>query len=249
MSRNPTLVTVPCFSGAPWELEQLEPLSNFELRTMRLPEARDSIEAYADFVARQVEGLDSYVLIGDSFGAIVSLALAVRRPTGLEAVVLSGGFATDPVTNPVIKLKTNMSRILPGPLYRQLVLRFHADALSSEFDAEGSIPWTREDSRQLFLENTPWRSYVSRLKAAYAANYVDRLAKVQAPTLILTPEDDQLIGPEAARIMREGIPDARERVLKRTGHMFRFSHPIRYATAVKDFLNGAGICSSIPEAA
>jgi hypothetical protein len=46
----PTIVTVPCFSGAPWDLETLEPLSGLSLRTMRLPEGRDSIEDYAGFV-------------------------------------------------------------------------------------------------------------------------------------------------------------------------------------------------------
>jgi hypothetical protein len=29
----PTVVTVPCFSGAPWELEKLTPLSHLPLKT------------------------------------------------------------------------------------------------------------------------------------------------------------------------------------------------------------------------
>jgi ubiquinone/menaquinone biosynthesis C-methylase UbiE len=36
---------------------------------MRLPEGLDDIERYADFVSEQVADLDSYVLLGDSFGA------------------------------------------------------------------------------------------------------------------------------------------------------------------------------------
>ncbi|GAA3157219.1 hypothetical protein [Nonomuraea salmonea] len=36
--------------------------------------------------------------------------------------------------------------------------------------------------------------------------------------------------------MRTGIPGAREVVLDRTGHMFRFSHPATYAAAVETFL-------------
>ena len=55
------------------------------------------------------------------------------------------------------------------------------------------------------------------------------------PTLILTPEDDTLIGPGAAAVLREGIADATEQVLERTGHMFRFSHPSLYAKAVREF--------------
>jgi pimeloyl-ACP methyl ester carboxylesterase len=203
---------------------------------MRLPVEPESIEAYADFVTGELAGLERYVLVGDSFGAIVALALATRRPAGLEGLVLSGGFAADPVDSVLLRMKVQAGRFLPGPLYRQLTLRFHAAALASPFDGEGDVPWDKAASRRLFLENTPWRAYANRAKAAFSADYVSRLGRIAVPTLILTPEHDTLIGPEAATIMREGIPDAREEVLPRTGHMFRFSHPARYAQAVRQFL-------------
>lgn len=60
------------------------------------------------------------------------------------------------------------------------------------------------------------------------------------PTLILTPSHDVLIGEDAAKVLREGIPAAREVVLDRTGHMFRFSHPETYAQAVEDFVVDMG---------
>ena len=67
---NSTIVIVPCFSGAPWNLQQLSPLAHSPLRTMRLPEALDDIERYADFVGEQVSDLNKYVLVGDSFGLV-----------------------------------------------------------------------------------------------------------------------------------------------------------------------------------
>jgi hypothetical protein len=36
--------------------------------------------------------------------------------------------------------------------------------------------------------------------------------------------------------MLDGITDAREAVLERTGHMFRFSHPGRYSRTIDAFL-------------
>jgi pimeloyl-ACP methyl ester carboxylesterase len=89
----PTIVTIPCFSGAPWNLKELECLSDIPMQTMRLPEGKDDIEDYADFVGAMVDDLECYVLAGDSFGAVVSLALAIRQPPGLRALILSGGFA------------------------------------------------------------------------------------------------------------------------------------------------------------
>ncbi|MCB2199813.1 alpha/beta hydrolase [bacterium] len=234
-----SIVTVPCFSGAPWELDQLTPLADYDLRTMRLPDERPSIEEYADFVEARMEGLKNVVLVGDSFGAVIALAVAVRQPENLRALVLSGGFAANPVTDPLTRIKLGMSRFLPGPLYRQAVLRFHAASLASPHDATAEIHWNAALSRQLFLENTPWRSYVTRARAAFSADYRDRLERINVPALILTPSHDELIGEDAARIMLEGIADAREEVLEGTGHMFRFTHPEKYAGAIRTFLDQA----------
>lgn len=238
---RPTIVTVPCFSGAPWEIDQLTPLADHDRTTMRLPDHLDDIEAYADVVADQVAGLDDYVLVGDSFGAVVALAFATRRPAGLRALVLSGGFAADPVDDPITKAKVAMARFLPGPLYRQIVLRFHAASLASPHDRDGQIPWTTADSRRLFVDHTPHAAYVNRARAAFSADYRQQLADITVPTLILTPSHDQLIGEQAARVMLDGIPDATEVVLPDTGHMFRFSHPVTYATAIRDFLAARGL--------
>jgi pimeloyl-ACP methyl ester carboxylesterase len=233
---QPTLVFIPCFSGAPWDLERLTPLAHRPRRTFRLPEGVDDIEAYADAVAERVADLDDYVLVGDSFGANIALALAVRRPAGLRGLVMSGGFAADPVSSPVWKSAMRIMGRLRGGAYRQLVLRAHAHRLASPHDGEGQVPWTEADSRRLFLANTPATSFGARVVAALAADYTDRLGDVRVPTLILTPSHDVLIGEDAAKIMRAGILDAREVVLERTGHMFRFTHPETYARAVEAFV-------------
>lgn len=236
MKLDSTIVTVPCFSGSPWDLKQLTPLAGYSLRTMRLPEALDTIEAYADFVAQQVADLDRYILVGDSFGANISLALATRQPKGLAALVMSGGFAADPVTDPLTKLKLTAASFLPGELYRQVTLRFHVQALASPFDLSGQVPLSQEANRAFFVRNTPRQSYLSRMKAAFSANYLDKLHLIQVPTLILTPAYERLIGENAARLMLEGIPDTTEVILPNTGHMFRFTHPVTYAEAIRDFL-------------
>ena len=231
-----TIVTIPCFSGAPWELDRLTPLADWPLRTMRLPDGVDDIETYADHVAAEVADLDDYVLVGDSFGAVVALAVAVRQQEGLRGLVVSGGFAANPVTSRVGRAKIAAARYLPGPLYRHLTLRLHAASLASPFDGEGDYPLSTSDTAELFREHTPWRSYTARAKAAFSADYRSGLSRIDVPTLILTPEHDTLIGEDAAAILRRGIPDSVERVLARTGHMFRFTHPVTYSGHIADFL-------------
>ncbi|WP_416875108.1 alpha/beta fold hydrolase [Kitasatospora sp. SC0581] len=234
--RTPTLVFIPCFSGAPWSAEQLTPYSEAPTRTLRLPEGVDDMERYADHVENAVADLDDYVLVGDSFGAVIALALATRRPRGLRALVLSGGFAADPVDSKPWKALMRAIGRARGPLYRQLTLRARAHRLASPFDGEGQVPWNEACSRELFLANTPAASFGARVRAAMTADYVDALGRVEVPTLLLTPSHDVLIGENASKVMLAGIPDAREVVLPRTGHMFRFSHPVTYAAAVEDFL-------------
>jgi pimeloyl-ACP methyl ester carboxylesterase len=236
-SRVPTVVMIPCFSGAPWELDKFTPLAGWPLRTMALPDAVDSVEAYADFVTGQVADLDCYVLVGDSFGAVVALAVAARQPRGLRGLVVSGGFAANPVTSRIGRAKIGAARFLPGPLYRHLTLRLHAASLASPFDAEGDYPLSRRDTANLFRKHTPWRSYTARAKAAFSADYRNRLAVIAVPTLILTPEHDTLIGEDAAGLLRRGIRDSIERVLGRTGHMFRFTHPVTYSQHIAQFLH------------
>lgn len=236
VEKNPTLVFIPCFSGAPWSAEQLAPYGEAPKRTLRLPEGVNDIERYADYVANAIADLDDYVLVGDSFGANIALALAIRRPQGLRALVLSGGFAANPIDSKPLKALARVMGKAPGPFYRHVTLRAHAHRLASPFDGEGQVPWSEARSRELFLASTPAASYGARVSAIFAADYVDVLGQVQVPTLILTPSHDVLIGENASKIMLAGIPDAREVVLPRTGHMFRFSHPATYAGAVKDFI-------------
>jgi pimeloyl-ACP methyl ester carboxylesterase len=233
---KPTLMTIPCFAGAPWQLSQLHGLQGWPMRTMRLPDRPDDVENFADFVLAQARNLGNYVLVGDSFGAVIAIAAAVRQPPGLVGLVLSGGFAKSPITSPLLKALAALARFFPGPFYRQLTLRIHAANLKSRFDGEGEIPWSQEKTRDFFVRETPHAAYVNRVHAVERADYTALLSRICLPALILTPEDDRLIGKDAAGILLRGIKQSREVVLSRTGHMFRFSHPGRYSEAVRSFL-------------
>ena len=155
----------------------------------------------------------------------------------LEELVLSGGFAKSPITSPVLKALAALAPFFPGPFYRQLTLRMHAANLGSRHDGEGEIPWSAENTRRFFVRETPHRAYVNRVHAVGRIDYGGQLSRISVPTLILTPEDDRLIGTDAAGNLLGGIARSREAVLPRTGHMFRFSHPGRYSEAVRTFLH------------
>ena len=244
----PTLVMIPCFAGAPWDLRQLSHLQDWPMRTLRLPDHLDDLEKLADFVLEQTRGLSSYVLVGDSFGAVISIAAAIRRPPGLSGLVLSGGFAKNPITSPILKTLAALAPFFPGSFYRVLTLRAHAANLRSMFDSEGEIPWSARRTREFFVRETSHRAYVNRLRSIEKADYTDKLARINVPALIITPEQDRLIGRQAAEIMLKGIAESKEIILPRTGHMFRFSHPGMYSKQIREFLERAGFSGALAAA-
>lgn len=236
MQTEPTLVMVPCFAGAPWQLNQLSHLQHRAMRTLRLPDDIADLETLANFIVDQVKDLECYVLVGDSYGAVASIAVATRQPKGLKGLVLSGGFAKNPITSPLLKTLAALAPFFPGPFYRQTTLRFHAAQLASSFDKEGEIPWSAANSRAFFIKQTPHKAYVNRVHSIEKVDYTALLPKIDVPTLILTPEEDKLIGKEAAGVLLNGIKGAQEVVMPRIGHMFRFSHPGAYSLEVRRFL-------------
>lgn len=241
MKTAPTLVMIPCFAGAPWQLDQLTSLQGRPMRTLRLPDDVCDLETLADFIVDQVKDLDSYVLVGDSYGAVSSIAVATRQPKGLKGLVLSGGFARSPITSPLLKMLAALAPFFPGPFYRHLTLSVHAAQLASSFDKEGEIPWSTGKSRAFFTRETPHQAYVNRMRSIEKADYTVLLKNIDVPTLILTPEEDRLIGKEASGILLNGIRDSQEVIMPRTGHMFRFSHPGAYSLEIRKFLERASL--------
>jgi pimeloyl-ACP methyl ester carboxylesterase len=250
LEASPTLVLVPCFSGAAWSLDQREAFTPLPIRAITLPEDLDDLESYADAVAARVANLDHYVLVGDSFGAAVALTLAVRQPQGLVGLVLSGGFASDPLTTMVSRVGSHTARWMPGVFYRQVTLRIHAFLLRSPFDTGPGVEvrWPQSASRRLFVRATSWSSYTSRVRAARSGDARDRLGRVRVPTLVLAPSYDHLVGEKATAVLSNSIPGAEHVVLADTGHMFRFTHPRRYGAAVRVFLERAELIDTLPMA-
>jgi pimeloyl-ACP methyl ester carboxylesterase len=231
------VVTVPCFSGAPWDLKAFPGLVKaYGATTLALPDRVNTVAANADAVIAEVDRYADVVLVGDSFGAFVALAAALRHPRSLRGLVLSGGFASDPNTSMIGRMRAGLARTLPRAWYKHVTLRAHAAALASPHDAAAEVPWNEKKSRQLFAEHTPWESYVGRLRAIRGADYRAQLAEIEVPTLILSPSFDKLVGREATDTLRDGIRRADEVVLESTGHMFRFTHPHRYEEAVLRFI-------------
>ncbi|KAI8622697.1 Alpha/Beta hydrolase protein [Chytriomyces sp. MP71] len=172
---------------------------------MRLPTDFTTLDQVIDYILSQTADLPSFVVVGDSFGAVCA--------------------------SPAVSAVSSFCQ-----LYRSTTLHVHAHNLASQYDKMGDPGWSKSQTHALFVKETPHATFCDRVATLRGIYIVDQLEKVTAPMLILTPEDDKLIGPSAVGIMRDGIRGAEEVVLPKTGHMFRFSHPVEYWAAIRDVL-------------
>ena len=207
---------VPGFSGAPWDPGAYRAWRSRILVTARLPDA-GSIDACADAVEGWGAGLRDYALVGDSFGSLVALAVARRRPRGLRALVLSDNC-----------LSAGLACDGPEPL-----VDWYLGSMRSRFD-----PPTPLCERRLALRRVCDASTLARrLSMAGDAAACSHIGAMAIPALLIAPEDaGDLAGRPLAPLLA-GCATTTRIVLPGTGPLLRFTHPDAYATAVATFLD------------
>jgi pimeloyl-ACP methyl ester carboxylesterase len=82
----------------------------------------------------------------------------------------------------------------------------------------------------------------ARVTLQQGIDFAPDCARVKAPTLIVTGEDDldQIVPAEVTRRYRQLIPGASYVQMKRSGHIGLLTHPAQFADIVSGFINGNG---------
>lgn len=151
----------------------------------------------ADFI--DAIGLSEVHVLGTSFGGAVAQQFALRHPDRVRSLILV-------CTTPSIKL--------PTPALEKIL------GLGSEERRAAVIdflftPAGRAKDPELVSRN--WSSLATRTKeadarrnaAAHSHDVLSQLDGIQAPTLVIHGDEDQMATVDAAKILAERIPDAR----------------------------------------
>src|SRR4051795_13224277 len=152
------------------------------------------------------------IVVGVAFGCQVAVDLAAAYPAAVERLVLVG-----PMFDPEARS--------PG----RLALRWARNAPRS---SPRLAPTVVHD----FIDAGPWRS-VRTIRKALDDPIEDKLADIEAPTLVVRPERDHLVPEAWTERVAELIPDSELAVLPKTAHSIGSKAAARLTALMVPFLS------------
>jgi proline iminopeptidase len=215
-------------------------------RSKRVDPATLSLDAFArdvDLLAAAL-GLDRFVLLGHSFGAIITTRHAINVGTAEAYVISGGGDSSD-------KLMADVEASLAA-------MGEEGRAIADSWEWEKTVE-TQEDCAELMRVQNPFHFhgppppdfaadtvYVPDVLRHFANSgygdfdYTPDLGRVSKPTLVIVGAKDRTTTPRAARVLHDGIAGSELTVLDGAGHMSMIEAQTAYLAAVRGFLGRLG---------
>lgn len=210
------------------DLERDHTVISFQMRQEGRYGMETLIEDFVSVVRRS--GFERATVLGESFGGLLVLASALAHPSLFERIILVNSFASFP-NRAKINLGVALYSILPYSLLKAYRTKTAGSTLFSDD--------TDEEDRLAFRENTRDVSpegYLSRLRIIRSTDLRSRLREIKVPVLIVAGTEDRLLNAtEAARVMADGLPRSRLKLLEGTGHMALLSNRVRVRDWLEEF--------------
>jgi len=194
---------------------------------------------------------DRYHLLGQSWGGMLGSEHAIRRPTGLQSLVLSNSPASIPLW---VAGADRLRSALPVDV-REALDRHEADGTVEDpeyvtatqvfYDRHvcrvvpnppevvATLNMLNEDPTVYHTMNGPNEFFcIGTLKTW---SVIDQVKNIVAPTLLVTGEFDEAT-PESVQGFADNIPDVRWEIVGNASHMPFVEAPDRYFAVVSAFL-------------
>jgi pimeloyl-ACP methyl ester carboxylesterase len=189
----------------------------------------------SDLVGDLAEFLDALnlerpALMGVSFGGVLALELAARRPHRLQSLVLQGVGA---------RFEKGLLQQVAGMVLSRYPLPSDSPFVNQFFNLlfgsrQKPGPLFQFVTRQCWQTDQSVMAHRFRLVESFAMD--GRLGRVVAPTLILAGDRDLLTSPRSLCELSRGIRRSRLVTLPGCGHLAFATRPDRVAEEVKRFL-------------
>ena len=205
-------------SDAPWRLTSIPELAGDAVRLL------DRL------------GIDSAHVYGLSMGGMIAQEVAIRFPDRVRALILGGTSHGGPravLPSPRV-LAALTSRTAPAALRAELVGR----ALFTEPYRRDHPAEVRTALGLIGRHRVSGRGLVSHLTASAYHDTRARLARIVAPTLVISGDQDDLTPVANSRLLARLIPDATLAILPGAGHAYLLEQAAASHAAVRDWLAG-----------
>lgn len=213
---------------------------------------------FATVAVRLLDGLrtaldlDLVHLVGGSIGEMFALRYAIRRPAGVQSLVLLGsGPNVEEVTppTPIRLLRSPFGRIMArlpqrAPMIRQQLKGLgHSASLEEGRQLDGLVRMYEATSRYtdaMHHERSLVRAVLNAggWEDGFPLDQ-DDLAKIPAPTLMVLGSQDPIGSTELWQRFVDALPDARLEIIPDGGHLPWWDDPVGVADMVRAHL-GAG---------
>jgi pimeloyl-ACP methyl ester carboxylesterase len=209
------------------------------------PSGQGSIHEDVADLAALIEHLDlaPAFVAGNSWGAIITLRLAIARPDLVRAIAcheppLIALIADDPEVRPIAE---EVRKRLAAVFERLGAGDDEGGArLFVETVAMGPGMWDKLPPllRRTFVENGPTYLDESRDPDQQSID-LDRLRTISVPALISHGDQSPRMFPAIARIVAASIPGSEELLFPGAGHIPHATHPAEYVEALGAFINAS----------
>ena len=188
-------------------------------------------------------GLSKFVLVGDSYGGLLSIAYASAHPEHIAKLVLSDAAGSN--LNNIVHL---FDQVFPEAMAKEQQEKQPAVMTQAAADASMRnhfrlIFYSLEQRDLYFKKIGPIRSLgfeaaVSEAvsKDASQQDYTPQLAGFRFPTLVITGRYDMNVAPLTAWRLQQAIPGAQLVFFEKSGHFPWFEEPAKYRSVLEHFV-------------
>ena len=213
---------------------QIRRLNGQRMLTLDLPGhgksegvGRQDITEYAKSVYEFMKALrlSSAVVIGFSMGSAVALSLTLQCPKRVRGLSLIGGGAKMRVAPTTLELASNPSTFMST-----------VEAVIENSYSSGVDLRVKEMAVQQMAETRQSVLYGDFL-ACDEFDVMERVNKIQAPTLLISGSADRMTPPSRSEYLRDQIEGAQLHIVEGAGHMVMIEQPDIVADLLGEFVD------------
>ena len=188
----------------------------------------------ADVAADHKAGLDRLGIgachvMGLAMGGPVALSFAAQWPEAVRSLVLADTF--------VDMREVGGARI---PEWSKNIRATPMEEFGRNYAESRLMKWApagAHDTLARTIAKVPPEAYIDVMKAIFEIDFLDELATVECPALVLWGECDDVTPIEHARQIADGIPGAEMRTIPEAGHIPNIDQPDAFNRHLATFLD------------